>query len=52
MRDGVRKHAAAIVGAFYDQPRCGEPGAGRWCVATPRGAGAVAEFLGHVVALG
>jgi len=52
MRDGVRKHAGAIASALYEQPRCGESGAGPWCIASPRGMGAVAEALGRIVSLG
>ena len=52
MRDGVRKHAGAIVSALYDQPRCGEKGAGKYCVASPRGLGAVAEVLCLILTLG
>ena len=59
MRDGVRRHAALVVDALYAQPRCGElnerdlsAGAARWCIASPRGLGAVAESAGLAIALG
>ena len=52
MRDAVGKHATVGVSALYKQPRCGEPGAGNRCIASPHGTGAVAEFFGHILALG
>jgi hypothetical protein len=52
MREGVRKHAGAIVSALYEQPRCGEAGAGVYCIASPRGPGAAAEILCLLFTLG
>ena len=51
MRNAVGSHAAALAGGLLTQPRCGEPGAGPYCVASPRGLGAAAEFAGHVLSL-
>ena len=51
MRNAVASHAGALAEGLLSQPRCGEPGAGPWCVARPRGTGAVAEALGHALAL-
>ncbi len=36
--------------ALWDQPRCGEPGAHpTYCIAKPRGLGAVADSMGKVL---
>ena len=51
MRNAVGTHAAALAGGLLKQPRCGEAGAGPYCVASPRGVGAAAEAAGHVLSL-
>ena len=51
MRNAVGTHATALADALLVQPHCGEPGAGPYCIAAPRGMGAVAEALGHVLSL-
>ena len=52
MKNTVSSHAASLAEALYNQPRCGEPGAGDFCIASPRGLGAIAERAGHILALG
>ena len=52
MRNAVASHAGALYDGLLAQPRCGESGAGPYCIAAPRGFGALAEALGHALALG
>ena len=51
IKNTVNTHAAAIADGLLSQPACGEPGAGPYCIAAPRGLGAVAEAAGHVLSL-
>ena len=51
MKNAVGHHAAAIAEALYNQPRCGEAGAGAFCIASPRGLGAIAESASRVLSL-
>ena len=52
MRNAVGTHASALASALYNQPRCGEEGAGVFCVAEPRGLAYIAELAGHALTLG
>ena len=51
MRNAVGSHATALAEGLLSQPRCGEPGAGPYCIATPRGLGVVAEVTGNLLSL-
>ena len=52
MRNAVGTHAVALADGLLSQPHCGEPNAGPYCIAEPKGWGAVAEAVGHVLSLG
>lgn len=52
MSNALTTHAGAIANALYEQPRCNEKRAGPWCIATPRGFGALAEFASFLLSLG
>lgn len=41
----------ALADGLWQQPRCGEPGAGPYCIASPTGFGLIAEGAGHVLSL-
>jgi len=43
----ARDHAGALVAGLMSQSHCGEPGAGPYCIARPKGVGIVAEYIGH-----
>ena len=51
MRNAVGTHAAALTEGLWKQPHCGEPGAGPYCIAEPKGVGALAEGVGHVLSV-
>ena len=53
MQQAVSDNFGALAAALWDQPRCGEPGAHpTYCIAKPRGLGAVADSAGKVLSLG
>ena len=50
MQQAVSENFGALSWALWDQPRCGEPGAHpTYCIAKPRGLGAVADSMGKVL---
>lgn len=52
LKRSASKHVVALATGLLSQPHCGEPdAAGIYCIAEPVGLGAIAEVLGHVVAL-
>ena len=51
LQNAATAHAGAIASGLLSQPRCGEEGAGPYCIASPTGMGAVAEAIGHVLSL-
>lgn len=51
MKNAVGSHASALADGLLSQPRCGEVGAGPYCIATPRGFGAAAEAIGHFISI-
>ena len=52
MTNTVSHHAAAVTAALVNQPYCGQPGAGAFCIAAPSGLGWVADMSCHVLTLG
>ena len=52
MQQTFSEHAGALAAAVWHQPRCGEAGASKYCIAKPRGMGAVAEAAGRILSLG
>ena len=51
MKNAVGQHAGALADGLLSQPHCGEPGASKYCIATPTGLGAVAEGIGHILSV-
>lgn len=51
MKNAVGNHASALADGLLSQPHCGEPNAGPYCIATPKGIGAVCEGIGHVLSV-
>jgi len=47
----MRREAGALVQGLVSQPHCGEEGAGPYCIAKPRGSGALAEILGFALSI-
>ena len=41
------EHADALAAALWEAPRCNEVGAGPYCIAQPRGVGALADAAPH-----
>ena len=52
MQQAVSEHAGALAAALWEAPRCNEVGAGPYCIAKPRGIGALAETAGKLLSLG
>lgn len=51
MKNMASKHTAALAQGIYSQKHCGEQGAGPYCIARPKGLGAVAEVAGIVISV-
>jgi hypothetical protein len=51
MANAAGAQATALAGGLTSQKRCGEEGAGPYCIAEAQGLGKVAEALGHVLSL-
>jgi len=47
----ARDHAGALASGLFRHTQCGDPGAGPYCIAKPKGVGLVAEFVGHFMSL-
>jgi hypothetical protein len=51
MANAASAQASAMASGLTSQKRCGEEGAGPYCIAEARGLGKVAEAAGHVLSL-
>jgi hypothetical protein len=49
MQNALSNHAGALAAGLMRQPRCGEEGAGPYCIAEPTGLGIVAEAAGYAI---
>ena len=45
LKKAAQQHAYSMADGLLSQKRCGEPGAGPYCIAKPTGYGRVAEFF-------
>jgi hypothetical protein len=44
-------HTVALASGLKSQLYCSEPGAGKYCIAKPKGSGLIAEWLGYFISL-
>ena len=51
LTNAVSTHAGAVGAALLSQPFCSEPHAGPYCIARPKGFGAVCEGLGSLLSI-
>eukprot|EP00980_Cylindrotheca_fusiformis_P013660 scaffold3515_cov126-Cylindrotheca_fusiformis.AAC.9 len=51
MKHLASTHTAALAAGLSSQRYCSEPGAGKYCIAKPKGFGLVAEWVGYCISL-
>ena len=51
LKNSVSDHAGALAAGLISQPHCSEPGAGPYCIAKPKGFGALCELLGSTLSI-
>lgn len=52
VKNAIKNNIGAAALGLAEQPHCGEPNAGKLCIAKPRGLGLIAEMTGHILSLG
>lgn len=51
MQKAATTYTAALAAGFLNRKHCGEPDAGPFCIAAPKGIGKIAEVMGSVLSL-
>lgn len=51
MKHLASKHTVALATGLQSQLYCSEPGAGKYCIAKPKGTGLIAEWAGYWISL-
>lgn len=51
MQKAATTYTAALAAGFLNRKHCGEPDAGPFCIAAPKGIGKVAEVMGSILSL-